>query len=141
MTTNSNNELAIVLVEEDKPTIKISEEVEDIEINTDDNNVSASMCYFLAMPPSVDEPTNSFSKNVQPPSVDEPSFCSNDIYEWRNWDNLDNKEREILVEKWPMREKGLEFPLDDSSRHFSYAHYHRKLSMERYIFHIPSKFL
>jgi hypothetical protein len=55
--------------------------VESIEINTDDNNVNAYMCYFLAMPPSVDEPTNSSTKNVQPPSVDEPSFCSNDIYD------------------------------------------------------------
>jgi hypothetical protein len=27
-----------------------------------------------------------------------------------------------------MREEGLESPLDDASRHFSYAHYHRKLS-------------
>jgi hypothetical protein len=73
--------------------------VKSIEINTDDNNVNAYMCYFLAMPPSVDEPTNSSTKNVQPPSVDEPSFCSNDIYDQRNWDNLNNKEREILVVK------------------------------------------
>jgi hypothetical protein len=27
-----------------------------------------------------------------------------------------------------VREEGLEFPLDDASRHFPYAHYHRKLS-------------
>jgi hypothetical protein len=74
-------------------------------------------------------------------SFDEPSFYSNDIYDQRNWDNLDNKERKILVAKWPMREEDLEFPLDDTSRHFSYAHYQMKLSMERYIFHIPSKFL
>jgi hypothetical protein len=99
MSTNSNNELAIVLVKKEEPTIEISEEVESIEINTDDNNVSAYMCYFLAMSHSVDEPTNSSTKNVQPPSVDEPSFCSNDIYDQTNWDNLNNKEREILVVK------------------------------------------
>jgi hypothetical protein len=27
-----------------------------------------------------------------------------------------------------LREEGLKFPLDDASRHFSYARYHRKLS-------------
>ena len=60
-------------------------------------------------------------------SVDEPSFYIDDIYDPRNWDNLDNEARDILVEKGPIREEGLKFPLDDASRHFSYAHYHRKL--------------
>jgi hypothetical protein len=61
---NSNNELqlAIVFVEEEEPIIGISEEEEDI--NTNDNNVSAFVCYFLSMSPSVDEPTNSSTKNA-----------------------------------------------------------------------------
>jgi hypothetical protein len=52
---------------EEELIIGISEEEEDIEINTNDNNVSASICYFLATPPSVDGPTNSSTKIVQPP--------------------------------------------------------------------------
>jgi hypothetical protein len=89
--TNPNNELVIVPMEEEEPSIGISEEEEEnIEINTDDNNVSGS-----------ENPTNSFAENAQPPSVDEPSFYSDDIYDPRNWDNLDNKGRDILVEKGP----------------------------------------
>jgi hypothetical protein len=67
VSTNLNNELAIISMVEEELIIGISEEEEDIEINTNDNNVSASICYFLATPPSVDGPTNSSTKIVQPP--------------------------------------------------------------------------
>nr|XP_045090282.1 uncharacterized protein LOC123497676 [Aegilops tauschii subsp. strangulata] len=65
----------------------------------------------------------------QSPSVDEQVYTP-DIYDPRNWDNLDNKARDVLVEKGPMREEEnkMEYRVDDAGRHFSYAHYHRKLS-------------
>ena len=52
-----------------------------------------------------------------------------DIYDPRNWGNLDNKARDILVEKGHMREDNLfSMPYRHVGRHCSYAHYHRKLS-------------
>ncbi|ONM20766.1 General transcription factor 2-related zinc finger protein [Zea mays] len=111
---NSNNELAIVPMEEEEPNVGNSEEDEP---NIEENNVSGPQ-----------NPTATSDANAQPATVDEPSFYTHDIFYPRHWDNFDNKERDILVEKGPIREEGLEFPLDDASRHFSYVHYHRKLS-------------
>ncbi|KAF8099964.1 hypothetical protein N665_0234s0012 [Sinapis alba] len=51
------------------------------------------------------------------------------IYEPRYWNNLDNKMKDLLVEKWFKREMNLVFLRDKSSRRFSYAYYSRKLNM------------
>jgi hypothetical protein len=65
---NLSNELTIVPVEEEEPTIGISEKEENIDINANANNVSGP-----------ENPTNSSAR-----SVDEPSFCSDEIYGPRN---------------------------------------------------------
>jgi hypothetical protein len=114
---NPNNELAIV-VEEEEPGIEISEEEGNVDTdNFDDNNVSGA-----------ENPNISSEARTQPTNVDEEPVYTYDIYDPRNWDHLDNKAIDILVEKGPIREQGIEFPLDDASRHFSYTHYYRKLS-------------
>jgi hypothetical protein len=112
--TNPNNELAVVVVmEEEGPNIGMSEE-ENVNANVDENNVS-----------DPENLANSSGANGQSGSADEPSFYTYDIYYPKHWDKLDSNARDILVEKGPIREEPLEFPLEDAARHFSYAHYHR----------------
>ena len=49
-----------------------------------------------------------------------------DSYDPKDWDNLDNKSRDIMVLKGPIRVLNLNFPFDDNGRHFSYSYIDRK---------------
>ena len=87
----------------------LSEQVDDNDDATENENLQPS----------------SQSKN----SIDDVQEASiHDVIDPRTWGNLNNKARDILIEKGPVRELNLEFPADVLNRHFSYAYYSRKLN-------------
>ena len=77
--SRNNEELAIVFVERQDEGIS----QENMNISDHDNNVS---------------------RENSPVTDHEELVFSIDIYDPRNWENLDNKARDILVEKGPIRE-------------------------------------
>ena len=112
-TSNSSRnalQLAIVDVQE-QPTENIDE---DGNISRGDNSSS-------------DHANPADSPNSEIPNVDEPHSHTVDIFDPREWDNLDDKARDILVEKGPIRQNNIVFPSDHKSRHFSQAYYFRKM--------------
>lgn len=51
------------------------------------------------------------------------------IYDPSNWDKVDQNFRDLLVERGPLkRGEDVDFPRDDSNRHFSSTHYTRHLA-------------
>ncbi|XP_037446138.1 uncharacterized protein LOC119315738 [Triticum dicoccoides] len=76
-----------------------------------------------------DQHTENFSDHENLGNADEQG-SSFDIYDPRTWNILDNKSRDILIEKGPIREYNLVFPEDEiSGRHFSYDYYTRNKSL------------
>ena len=56
-----------------------------------------------------------------------PSIPTN-IYDLGQWKNIDEKFRDLIVEKGPIRYNNLEFPKDKNNMHFSISFYTQILS-------------
>ncbi|KAI4978048.1 hypothetical protein ZWY2020_014602 [Hordeum vulgare] len=89
-------ELAIVCVEE-QPTENTNATDDDMDMGNGNSSEHENVAR---------------SSNYESPNVDKQQPFSVDIFDPRNWDNLDDKARDILVEKGPVRNDDIVFPPD-----------------------------
>ncbi|PWA73035.1 zinc finger MYM-type protein 1 [Artemisia annua] len=81
--------------------------------NNQENHVDPKGHAQEAEEEQIDELPNSNPKNIFDPS---------------QWTSIDNKLRELLVENGPIKICDMDFPKDESSRHFSLTHYIQHLA-------------
>jgi hypothetical protein len=94
--TNQNSEQLYITNGEEQP-----DETENI-LEENDANLDANQNTESEHPCNIDEQASSF-----------------DIYDPRTWNVLDNKSRDILIEKGPKREYNLEFRVNADGRHLA----------------------
>ncbi|KAM3298896.1 hypothetical protein ACQJBY_040406 [Aegilops geniculata] len=111
----TNSEQLYIINGEEKP--------DDTKNAVEENHVEKNN----AAENDADQHTENFSDHENLGNADEQG-SSFDIYDPRTWNILDNKSRDILIEKGPIREYNIVFLEDEiSGRHFSYDYYTRKL--------------
>uniref|UniRef100_A0ACD5TYJ6 Uncharacterized protein n=1 Tax=Avena sativa TaxID=4498 RepID=A0ACD5TYJ6_AVESA len=106
---NNNNQRQESDLEED--------DVNNLNANFEANEQSSEND-FNVNKDNIAEEQDASSGDKQSPENDAPSGDEQDdslssIYDPRTWNNFDNCKRDILIEKGPVRELGLEFPKDD----------------------------
>ena len=105
-------------------------ENKNVNIGEDNNKVVSKDSNFDSQTQdnNFDSQTNDSNSNSQTQDNENEIARQNDsniknMYDPSQWENIDTKLRDLLVEKVPIRITDIDFPKDKYSRHFSVSYY------------------
>ncbi|KAL5137599.1 hypothetical protein HKD37_10G027944 [Glycine soja] len=107
--------------------LEISNNINTVKQNTDNKNIQEveNLNNMNSPNPKTNKELNSTSKEV-----------SENIYDPRQWTNIDENFRDLIVDNGPIRYNDMQYPKDENNRHFSSFYYQKVLEIGKIL--VPS---